>query len=33
MGGEQRVLGVGGQAEGRFSLPLGNRQRCCVFSR
>ena len=24
--------GVGGQAEGRFSLPLGHRQWCCVLS-
>ena len=27
------VVGVGGQAEGGFSLPLGHRQWCCVLSR
>ena len=32
-GGGEEVVGVGGQAEGRFSLPLGHIQWCCALSR
>ena len=33
MGVAYKGVGVGGQAEGGASLPLGHRQWCCVPSR